>query len=280
MDIRRAEKDLEQAERELAEYDRHIKALEKKRSDCAERIDQLKTFLKVATKYALPQPASKPETSTHLTADTTLENPEKPRDLFYGKSLPQAACAFLLMQGRSMHLNEITQGLIRAGVSFGAKKPEQSVHFSLRRAESLGHVMRDNRAEWRIAPESLATGAVMKYIGAASSVDFSKHSEITKAGVDVAKSRGVRVGRPVVMTDDAIIKIVGYVRDEGLSIPAAAKKAGVSPQVIYKTFPGGVKSIIEKYPRTAILPDDPDKSVTVIGDKSVIPFKKPSGARD
>jgi hypothetical protein len=272
MDIQRAKNDLAQAERDLVELNRQIAELQKARADTSERIDQIKTFLLIAARYGGSEVLAAQDAKPPVAASGTTQSArEKSRDLFYGKSLPQAVCALLLTQGRPMNIKEITGGLIQFGVVFGSRQPETSVHYSLRRAEKLGHVVRIGRADWGISKESIASGAVLTFIGADSATDYSKHSEITKEGVDVARSRGVRIGRPVVMTEDTKNKLMTYILEEGLSIPAAAAKVGVSKAAVYAAFPGGVKGLLEKYPR----PEEGNtESLQRSAEGSIVPFKK------
>ncbi|MFP4519080.1 MAG: recombinase family protein [Oceanicaulis sp.] len=59
------------------------------------------------------------------------------------------------------------------------------------------------------------------------------HSGRTKAGVDAARSRGRKLGRPNALTE-AQIKAAGAKRAAGTPVPEIAEELGVSPATLYR----------------------------------------------
>ena len=57
-------------------------------------------------------------------------------------------------------------------------------------------------------------------------------SDRTKAGMEAARKRGVKIGRPSALTDDQVAKVRNLVRFQGLSYAEIAALFNVSKQTI------------------------------------------------
>lgn len=68
--------------------------------------------------------------------------------------------------------------------------------------------------------------------------------ERTNAGLQAARERGQTFGRPVVVTPEKLAEAKRLILVEGLSVPKAAKRIGVSPASLYAAIPGGKSALL------------------------------------
>jgi len=61
--------------------------------------------------------------------------------------------------------------------------------------------------------------------------------ERVKCGLERARGKGIRLGRPSLMTEELREEVIGL-RDGGLSIRGIAKRVKVSPSLVHKTLSG------------------------------------------
>jgi DNA invertase Pin-like site-specific DNA recombinase len=59
--------------------------------------------------------------------------------------------------------------------------------------------------------------------------------ERVKAGLNMAKQKGIRLGRPSLLTEE-LKETIGSLREGGKSIRTIAKQVGVSPSLVHKTL--------------------------------------------
>jgi len=158
-------------------------------------------------------------------ADTSSGNappaltPDSP---FYGKGFPGAATLLLQMEGRRMTTTEITRGLQERGVEFATADPVRAVDWALKRAAEFGHVVKVAKAIW-VASASANPDA--------SDLQFNTRASKTRAGLELARKRGVRLGTPPKITEEHRLLAVSMF-EEGKTMSEIAKACSVSRQTI------------------------------------------------
>jgi hypothetical protein len=139
---------------------------------------------------------------------------------FHGQGLPAAIVLLLRREGRALTIAEITRGLENGGVRFAAKKPEMSVDWALRRSAEAGQVERiggsSRPAKWVAVSDPPAIKNPTEV-----------HSAITRAGLALAKERGVRLGPPPKLTEEHRLFAIKLI-EQGKTINEIAKACGVS----------------------------------------------------
>jgi DNA invertase Pin-like site-specific DNA recombinase len=78
---------------------------------------------------------------------------------------------------------------------------------------------------------------IFHIFGALAEFERSIIRERTVAGLQAARARGRKGGRPKALGDDRMAAVAALVRDGKLSIQQIAKQVGVSPATIYKHMP-------------------------------------------
>ena len=78
---------------------------------------------------------------------------------------------------------------------------------------------------------------VFHIFGALAEFERGIIRERTLAGLEAARSRGRKGGRPRLMTDENIIVAKALLRDGTLSVKDVAKRVGVSPGTLYAYLP-------------------------------------------
>lgn len=83
---------------------------------------------------------------------------------------------------------------------------------------------------------------VFHIFGALAQFERSIIRERTRAGLEAARARGRKGGRPPKLTKDDLRDAKALLRDPEISVAEAAKRLGVSPATLYRHLPGGRSS--------------------------------------
>lgn len=78
---------------------------------------------------------------------------------------------------------------------------------------------------------------VLHILAAMAQFERSLIIERTKSGMEAAKARGVRFGRPRSLDDEALRHAMQLI-DQGMSVPSAAKRLGTSKSTLYRYLRG------------------------------------------
>ncbi|MFW5454075.1 recombinase family protein [Thioalkalivibrio sulfidiphilus] len=70
--------------------------------------------------------------------------------------------------------------------------------------------------------------------------------ERTVAGLQAARARGRRGGRPPALTDKDLAAATAMLANETITVEDVAKRLGVSPSTLYRYLPGGRSALREK----------------------------------
>lgn len=84
---------------------------------------------------------------------------------------------------------------------------------------------------------------VFHIFGALAEFERAMIRERTKAGLDAARARGRKGGRPPKLSKDKLRIAKTLLRDPELSVGEVARHVGVSPATLYRLIPGGRSSI-------------------------------------
>jgi len=77
---------------------------------------------------------------------------------------------------------------------------------------------------------------IFHIMGALAEFERTLISERTKAGMAAARARGSRIGRPHKLPSDQLDNLRHAVKEEGISISAAARRFGVSRSTLYRAM--------------------------------------------
>jgi len=80
---------------------------------------------------------------------------------------------------------------------------------------------------------------VFHVFGALAEFERAMIRERTRAGLEAARTRGRKGGRPRRLTSKNIAMAKSMLRDPGITVADAAEALGVSPATLYRQFPGG-----------------------------------------
>src|SRR6266446_10224993 len=141
-------------------------------------------------------------------------NGVSPTSPFYGMGQPGAVTLLLQMERRNMTTAEVTHGLQQHGFEFATKDPVRAVDWALKRAAELGHVIKVDRALWVASPTANP-----------SDLESDARSARTRAGLEVARRRGVRLGtRPKITEDHHRLAVSLF--EQGNTINEIARRCG------------------------------------------------------
>ena len=76
---------------------------------------------------------------------------------------------------------------------------------------------------------------IFHIMGALAEFERALISERTRAGMSAVRARGSAIGRPVKLAPDEVARALAAIRNDGLTISAAAKQFGVSRATLYRT---------------------------------------------
>ena len=94
-----------------------------------------------------------------------------------------------------------------------------------------------------LSADSASSRLLFSVIAALAQAERDFLIERVNAGLDAARRRGVRLGRPNALTPDKEKMALALLREGSMSIREIAKKCGVSAPTIYRAFPGGKAAI-------------------------------------
>ena len=83
-------------------------------------------------------------------------------------------------------------------------------------------------------------------MGALGEFERNLIRERTRAGLDAARRRGRKGGRPRAMTANALAGAKALLRDPEITIKEVAGRVGVSPATLYRYLPGGRNALEEE----------------------------------
>lgn len=93
---------------------------------------------------------------------------------------------------------------------------------------------------------TLSGRLVLNVMGAIAEFERGLIVERTNAGLRAAKDRGVKFGRPALLTDEALTEAKRLIVEDGLSVPAAAERIGVKKATLYAALPGGAAALFHE----------------------------------
>lgn len=157
---------------------------------------------------------------------------------FYGLGLQLAAPKQLQIAGKPQLPREIWEALSGAGYQSAHNDPVSAVRNALkRRMQTHADVFLVGEGKW--ARKDFYTEAelveIRKSIGGMGGRDRAAHSERTKAGMIVARSRGALPGKPPKLTQEQWATIESELA-RGVSASVLADQYDVSRQTIYNKF--------------------------------------------
>ncbi len=94
-----------------------------------------------------------------------------------------------------------------------------------------------------LSADSASSKLLFTIVAALAQAEKDVLVERVNAGLDAARRRGVRLGRPNALTPDKEKMAAALLREGSMSVRAIAAQVGVSPPTIYRTFPGGKAAI-------------------------------------
>ena len=164
---------------------------------------------------------------------------------FTGLSLQEAARKQLATAGEPLSGREIWPTLKAAGFKTASSRPEGAIHWALRkRQQKHKDVMLVEGGKWALidwyTPEQRAE--INRSLNGMAGRDRENHSAKTKRGMKLAGKRGVRMGAPVIVTDEVIEKLKAHIA-AGDSAKVASAKENISIGSFYlarreKNIPG------------------------------------------
>ena len=160
---------------------------------------------------------------------------------FFGLGLREAGPKQLALAGKPQTAREIWIVLDAAGYQTAHGNPTHAVNDAMRRrARRHGDILLVGEGKWGrkdwYSEEQLEE--IRKSMGGMGGRDRSVHSEATKTGMLIARSRGAKPGQPKKLKSDDLQKIEIEVR-AGRTAQEIAKSFGVSPATIYNSFEPG-----------------------------------------
>ena len=89
--------------------------------------------------------------------------------------------------------------------------------------------------------DTTSTGGRLVFHIFAALAEFERSiiQERTKAGLDAARARGRRGGRPPALTGEDLAAARALLRDPAITVKEVAKRLGCSPSTLYAHLPGG-----------------------------------------
>lgn len=90
-----------------------------------------------------------------------------------------------------------------------------------------------------LSADSASSKLLFTIVAALAQAERDVLVERVNAGLDAARRRGVRLGRPNALTPDKEKMAAALLREGSMSVRAIAAHVGVSPPTIYRRFPAG-----------------------------------------
>lgn len=160
---------------------------------------------------------------------------------FFGLGLREAGPKHLSIVGKPQTAREIWLALDDAGYKTAHGDPVHAVNDAMRRrAKTHGDILlvgegKWGRKEWYTEQQ---LEEIRKSMGGMGGRDRATHSEATKTGMIVARSRGAKPGQPKKLKPEDMKKIEDEIRS-GRSVPLIARDFNVVPATIYNSFERG-----------------------------------------
>ena len=177
-----------------------------------------------------PAPSLKPESSA---------GPNVPEE-FRGLSILQASLRHLSSAKTPTRTKEIASSLIRRGFPVASADLDRNISAAFREhSKKHPELIRVLGGAW--AFRDWFTESEL------DTLLPSAHAEKTLDGIDVARKRGVRFGRPAAMNDEKMREAIRIaIADPNITVTDLARKLDVSPACFYMKFKGGFRSYARK----------------------------------
>lgn len=110
--------------------------------------------------------------------------------------------------------------------------------------------LKEREIEFRSLTEAIDTatpgGRLTFHIFAAlAEFERSLIQERTRAGLEAARARGKKGGRPPALSSEDLLVAKALLRDPTISVEGIAKRLNVSPSTLYRHFPGGRSALLD-----------------------------------
>lgn len=228
-------------ESEINDYDAYIRISERLSINDEGREPEAQQPASIPPEQAPDVPGSGAKSTSEADLTAPVGHPLR------GRGLPSAAALVLHKERVAMSVAEITKYLILRGFQFAAKKPESSVGWALNRAAEHSLVRKTGTAQWVASfggPASTAMRAdlmamppecwdVIEPVQIVDNMADDDRSGRTKAGLALAKERGVRLGPPPRLTEEHRV-LASRMYEEGKTIQAIADACGVSANGLFR----------------------------------------------
>lgn len=86
---------------------------------------------------------------------------------------------------------------------------------------------------------------IFHIFGALAEFERGVIRERTRAGLDAARARGRKGGRPPALSPDDLAAAKALLRDPTISVEDIARRLGVVPSTLYRHIPGGRSAVME-----------------------------------
>ena len=170
-----------------------------------------------------------------LTLDPIPKREAGSENPFYGLGLGAAAKKQLSLCNRQTQTaKQIWKALEAAGFKVVAKEPVGAVNWALRKREKkIDDVILTNNGQWGLTPWFTADQikAFRDARNVATGRDHDSHVERTMAGIENARERGTKWGRPKTIDPERMSKFI-EARAKGYSIKKASAESGLA----YSTY--------------------------------------------
>lgn len=169
-------------------------------------------------------------------------------------ALKRAGCERLFVENASGALRdrpELTAAttILRDGdtlVVWKLDRLARSLHQLVETVELLSEKGIGLRSLTEAIDTTTAGGKLVFHIfGAMAEFERSIIRERTCAGLEAARARGRRGGRPKALKDEDRLIAAALLRDPSISIKEVASRVGCSPSTLYQHFPGGRSAMAE-----------------------------------
>lgn len=141
---------------------------------------------------------------------------------------------------------------MRAGDSLVVWKLDRLAR-SLPRLIETVNTLEERKIGFRSLTEAIDTTTaggmlVFHIFGALAQFERGVIRERTRAGLEAARARGRKGGRPPALSTKDLAMARAMLRDEDITVEEVARKLGVGPATLYRHLPGGRSAVEEARP--------------------------------